>query len=84
MNAMRKMLLIGGFFVWAVPSVLACPFCQEALLAPGQAAAQSATWRAYVFSIATLIAVPALLVGGLVTWVVCAARVHRRERTAVR
>lgn len=53
----------------------ACPLCKEALLDPGQAAAQSGLARGYAMSIAVLLGVPALLMG-MIAWRI--ARASRR------
>ena len=51
-----------------LPTVLwACPLCKDALLDPGQAAAQSGVARGYALSIAALLGVPVVLMG-LIAW----------------
>ncbi len=57
-------LLPSAFYL--LPSVVwACPMCKEALFDPGQAAAQSGLVRGYAVSIAAMLSVPALIIGGI-------------------
>ena len=59
-------LLLATYYL--LPTVLwACPLCKEALLDPGQAAAQSGVARGYALSIAALLGVPVVLMG-LIAW----------------
>jgi len=55
-------------------SAWACPLCKEALFSPGEAAAQSRVVQGYAISIAVLLGIPILLVGGLALWLVRSAR----------
>ena len=56
----------------------ACPLCKDALVEPGQRAAQSRAARGYAFSIAALLGTPAVLIGGITTLV--ARSSHRKPR----
>ena len=67
-------LLLTAYFVLAETAVLACPLCKEALFSPGEAAAQSRVVQGYAISIAVLLGIPILLVGGLALWLVRSAR----------
>ena len=70
-----------GVLVWGVAAgiALACPMCQESLMEPGQAAAQSMKVKAYLISVAAMIGTPMILVGGIAWWVTQSARSHRRQ-----
>ncbi len=58
-----------------LPSVLwACPMCKEALFDPGQAAVQSGVVRGYAVSIAAMLGVPALIIGGIGLMIARSAR----------
>ena len=64
--------------------VTACPMCKDALLDPGQAATQSRVAQGYALSIAALLGIPVMFIGGVAAWVVMAARrVGRRVDTPV-
>ncbi|HBQ38822.1 MAG: hypothetical protein A3B73_00525 [Omnitrophica WOR_2 bacterium RIFCSPHIGHO2_02_FULL_63_39] len=52
----------------------ACPLCKEALFDPSGTAAQSGVVRGYAFSIAALLGVPALMIGGIAWRLARAAR----------
>lgn len=72
----RALLALTALTLWAT-TALACPFCNDALLDPGQAAAASRMAHGYLFSIIALIAVPLALVVGSILWVVRASRPRR-------
>jgi len=57
---------------------MACPLCKEALFEPGQAEATSRLVKGYTISIATLLGIPLVLVGGI------AMRIVRSSRRAHR
>jgi hypothetical protein len=57
--------------------VMACPLCKEALFSPGEAAAQSRVVQGYAISIAALLGIPILLVGGITLRLIRSAR-HTR------
>ena len=63
--------------LYHVPAAEACPMCAEALFAPGEGAARAGLARGYLVSIATLLGIPLLLVGGIATMV---ARAVRRSK----
>ena len=52
----------------------ACPACKEALFDPAQLPQRLATARGYAVSIGVMLAVPALLIGGVATRIVRSAR----------
>lgn len=71
-------LITQSLFWWVFQGVAwACPMCKEALFDPGQAAAQSGLVRGYAVSIAAMLGVPALIIGGIG---VVIARSARRMR----
>ena len=71
-----------AFYLWVVAvwmiqaAAWACPLCKDALVEPGQRAAQSRAARGYALSIAAMLGTPAVLIGGVTTLV---ARSSRRK-----
>ena len=57
----------------------ACPFCKDALWAPGGAATQSRLAQGFAFTILGMITVPLVLVGGIAVLVVRSARRAKRS-----
>ena len=59
----------------ALPALaMACPACKEALFDPSQLAQRLSTAKGYALSIALLLSVPALLIGGITALIIRAAR----------
>ena len=76
-------LLMAGCWLLSSAAAFACPMCKEALLDPGQAAAQAAgAANGYAASIAALLSVPFVLVGGIATLVARSARRHQRSASS--
>ena len=74
-----KFLLLAVIFIGVLPAVTwACPACKEALFDPGQLKQTLATAKGYAMSIALLLSVPAVLIGGTAALIV---RAHRRQRS---
>jgi len=67
-------LLAAGCWLLSQATALACPLCKEALFDPGQAEATSRLAKGYTVSIATLLSIPLVLVGGIAIRVVRASR----------
>ena len=65
-------LVLGASLAWA------CPLCKEALFDPSGAAAQSGVVRGYALSIAAMLGIPTLLIGGFTVVLVRAARRVKR------
>lgn len=65
---------------WSLVTALAwaCPLCKEALFDPTGAAAQSGVVRGYALSIAAMLGIPTLLIGGFTVVLVRAARRVKR------
>ena len=75
----RILLASGAWFFLLSPVVaMACPFCTEGLLSPGDAQASSRVAQGYDLSILMLMSMPFVLVG-IVTWVI--VRSARRVST---
>ena len=66
--------------LYHAPSAWACPGCKEALFDPGQLAQKRAAEGGYAMSIALMLSMPALLVGGATFLLV---RAHRRKQPHV-
>ena len=64
-------------FGWAA-SAGACPGCKESLFDPAQLPQRLATARGYALSIAVMLSVPAVLIGGVAALIFRAARNRRR------
>ncbi len=64
--------------LWS-PDVAACPWCKGALFSPGEAAAKSGLAKGYALSIAALLGIPLLLVGGIAFAVIRSMRHAPRE-----
>ena len=58
-------------------AALACPFCKEALFDPGQIQQKLSMAKGYAMSIALLLSVPALLIGGVTVLIARASRRHK-------
>ena len=63
---------------WVQTTAWACPWCQDALFAPGEAAAKSGMAKGYAWSIAALLGVPTLLVGTTALAIIRAVRRTKR------
>ena len=63
--------------------VEACPGCKEALFDPRDVRATIGRARGYAWSIALMLTMPVLLIGGVTTWVVAAQR-RARPRSGAR
>ena len=72
------LLLLGACAVMVPALVSACPMCKEALVDPAQPQAVTRAAKGYAVSIAALIGMPFVLVGGVATLIVRASR--RRTR----
>ncbi|MBI3087327.1 MAG: DUF420 domain-containing protein [Candidatus Omnitrophica bacterium] len=59
--------------LYHMPSAEACPMCSEALFAPGEGAARAGLVKGYAVSVAVLLGIPLLLIGGIAAMVVRAA-----------
>ena len=66
-----------------MPNAEACPGCKEALTDPAELPQRLASARGYALSIGLLLTIPAVLVGGLTTIVIRAARRNRRTSSQV-
>ena len=75
------------FLVYVLLSLLiaqtlwACPLCKEALFEPGNLTQRLGTASGYAWSIALLLTIPTLLVGGIITLIV---RAQRRQGTRMK
>ena len=66
--------LLSSVLCLLTSSAMACPFCKEGLMSPGQAHAVSRAAQGYALSIAVLLGIPFLLVGAIAILVVRSAR----------
>lgn len=64
--------------LWWAEGAMACPMCKEALFDPAQLPQRLSTARGYAASIALMLGMPLLLIGGVVALIV---RAQRRART---
>ena len=80
--ARRTLHAVAGIVVlscvlWLPATAIGCPGCKESLFDPGQLAQKRGTASGYALSIALMLSMPVVLVGGSTVLLV---RAHRRKR----
>ena len=78
-SAVKRFCLLPLAYCLLLTAVVwACPLCKEALFDASGAAAQSGVVRGYALSIAAMLGIPTLLIGGFTVVLVRAARRVKR------